>query len=92
MKEEDLKKILAEAIESYNRYRGPEAEARMVRVKYNELVVDFSGPFCWGCGTYEYFEDLIYEVRSISQVEMKVVSYEPLGAEKFRVKYLIGSF
>jgi len=89
MREEALKEIFLRAVDSYNRYRKPEAEASLVKVRGNELVVDFEGSFCWTCGVYDFFEDLIYEVKNLHQVEMKVLSYKPIGFEKYRVRYVI---
>jgi len=91
MTRKDLKKILLKAVESYNHYRKPEAKARLVRVRGNRFVVDFSAPFYWGCGIYDFFEDLTCEVKNLSQVEAKVLDSEPIGIEKYRVKYVIGS-
>jgi hypothetical protein len=51
------------AISEYNRYHGREAVARLVGFHENRLLVEFSGPFCYSCGMYDYFEDLIVELE-----------------------------
>jgi len=74
---EDLKRRIEEAIEEFNRYRSPEATAKLVKISKKNFKVDFSGPFCRTCGFYDYFDDLkiILEERGIlnkiSKVEEK---------------------
>jgi len=57
--------ILREAIKRYNRYRSPEATARLLEAKERIFAVEFSGSFCLTCGIYDWLEDLIYEIREL---------------------------
>ncbi|MFW6117193.1 MAG: hypothetical protein ACOC6G_01235 [Thermoproteota archaeon] len=41
------------AVKEYNRYRSPEAEASLVEIDDNEVMVDFEGSFCRTCETYD---------------------------------------
>jgi len=84
-----LKGSVLKAVETYNRYRSPEATAKLVKFEGNELVVDFGGTFCKGCGVYDYFEDFIYELKDMAGVQVEISSFEPKGTEGFRVKYTI---
>lgn len=86
----DLKKSIVEAIKTYNKYRSPEAEAKLIKYEDNELFIEFKGPFCQGCGVYDYFEDFIYELRDIVDVEMEIKDVEKMDEEAFRVQYGIG--
>ncbi len=79
------------ALKEYNRCRSPEATATLVEIDDDELILDFEGPFCRTCGTYDYLEDFIYELKRISDIGIKIASYENLGLEKIRVRYAIGS-
>ncbi len=77
------------AIEEYNRYHAPEAEAKLVEARGDTIVVEFRGSFCTTCGFYDYFDDLVYvledhgvrtyveEVRETG--EGAVVTYRLLG-------------
>jgi len=49
-----FEKAVAKAIETYNKYRSPEATARLVEMKGGELIIDFEGSFCRTCGVSEY--------------------------------------
>lgn len=49
--------IILETIEEYNRYRIPEAKARLVSLAGNKFKIEFTGSLCYTCGFYDYFED-----------------------------------
>jgi len=57
---EDVVEVVKEAVEAYNRYRTPEARARVVKVSGNDVTIEFTGPFCSSCGLYDWVEDLKY--------------------------------
>ena len=82
-----FEKAVSNAVESYNHFRRPEAVAKLVKLEKDELVVDFEGSFCRTCGTYDYFEDLIYEVKRLVDVEMEITGFENSGPERVRVRY-----
>jgi superoxide reductase len=53
------KAMVGKAIAEFNKYRSPEATARLVSLKGNLLEVEFAGHFCRTCGFYDYFEDFV---------------------------------
>ena len=53
----NLNELVLKAIEVYNRYRSPEATAKLVRIEKDNFVIEFEGAFCLGCGVRDYFED-----------------------------------
>jgi superoxide reductase len=77
----DLKKFkekIEEAIQEFNRYRSPEAKAKLVRIDRNKFKVEFSGTFCNTCGFYDYFDDLkiILEDKGIKSKVSKIEEKE----------------
>ena len=60
MSREELARILEEAIAEYNKYHAPEAVASLIEVHEKSFLVKFSGPFCYTCGFYDYFDDFKY--------------------------------
>ncbi|MFX0208537.1 MAG: hypothetical protein ACFFDT_21325 [Candidatus Hodarchaeota archaeon] len=52
------KKNMGKAIEEFNRYRSPEATARLISIDEKSFTIEFTGPFCATCGFYDYFDDL----------------------------------
>jgi superoxide reductase len=60
MNKQSLRKMVEEAIEEYNKYRSPEATAKLVSMNGKILRIEFLGPYCRTCGFYDYFEDFVY--------------------------------
>ena len=84
----NLKDTVLRVIEVYNRYRSPEATAKLVVVEKDGFVIDFEGSFCNSCGVIDYFEDFIYELETINkQFRVKVAETKPTGSQSFRVQY-----
>lgn len=84
MNEKSLKK----AIDNYNKYRSPEATARLINIKENEIEVEFEGPFCQSCGVWDWFEDLKYELEDVG-VKADISEAKQLDEFSYRVKFLI---
>ena len=85
-----LKNNVLQAIKVYNRFRSPEATAKLVGVKNNGFVIDFEGSFCRSCGIREYFEDLIYELKGINEkIFVELQETKPTGLNSYRVNYKI---
>ena len=82
-----FKDFVLKAIEEYNKYRSPEAKARLVKISRKEIVLDIEGSFCKTCGVYDYFEDFIYELQKLIDLKIKIASYKEHGPETIRVKY-----
>lgn len=86
---ESLKGAVFKAINEYNKYRSPEAKAKLVKINKKALVLDFEGTFCKTCGVYDYLEDFIYELRKFADVNMRIVSFREYKPETIRVKYAL---
>jgi len=83
-----LNDLLLRAIEVYNRYRSPEATAKLVGMEKDGFILEFKGPFCQSCGVNDYFEDFIHELEDISKsFRVEVRETEPSGPQTFRVRY-----
>jgi len=45
-----LKRIIEDAIETYNKFHKPEAEAKLIEIRNsNVFIVEFNGVFCFTC-------------------------------------------
>lgn len=86
-----IEEAISKAIERYNRYRSPEATAKLVKAGNGEFTVDFDGPFCRSCGVYDYFEDLIYGLKDLSNIQAEITGFESTESETIRVNYTIRS-
>jgi hypothetical protein len=88
MKKSALKSVIKKAIDEYNAYRSPEVIAKLIEINEENITVEFKGPFCKSCGIYDYFEDLIYELKNLTRdIEIEIKSIEGLKDEAFIVKY-----
>ncbi len=84
-----LKQIIHRAVKIYNRYRRPEAEAQILRVSEDKVVVEFRGSFCRTCGIRDWVEDFKYVLEDLG-VENELIEYiEPVEINK---DYRIGVF
>lgn len=70
---------LKEAVELYNKYRAPEANAEIVDINDEHLIVKFTGSFCMWCGVDEWIEDFKYVLEDVG-LKAELVEYqEPEG-------------
>ena len=76
-------KAIQNAVEDFNRYRVPEAEAEVLEVTKEGFKVRFKGTFCETCGFYDYFDDLKYILGDMFGQKSEITSIEeiPGGAE-----------
>jgi len=68
----ELRGLLSEAAEEYNRYRAPEAEAEVLGVEGDRFMVRFTGSFCYTCGFYDYFDDYAFLLEDDYGVRVRI--------------------
>jgi hypothetical protein len=75
-------------IEVYNRYRSPEATAKLVGMEKDGFIIEFEGSFCLSCNVNDCFEDFIHELETMTKsLRVEVKEIEPAGPQSFRVRY-----
>jgi hypothetical protein len=84
-----IKNIILKSILRFNEIRKPEAIAKLIKYKDKEFLVKFFGHMCFTCGTYDYFEDLMYELKEIG-INTKIKEFYNFG-DHFIVLYEIKS-
>lgn len=52
-----IKEKVVEVTEEFNKYRMPEAKARLISLCKKSFKMEFTGSFCRTCGFYDYFDD-----------------------------------
>jgi len=57
--------VVRKAEELYNRYRAPEAVARVLKIDGDRVVVRFTGSFHYSCGLYDWLEDMKYVLEDL---------------------------
>ncbi|MGC9072244.1 MAG: hypothetical protein ACP5HK_06090 [Acidilobus sp.] len=68
-----------EAIREYNKYRAPEAFARIVTRKRDVIYVVFDGSYCETCGLYDWVDDLKFVLEGKGLRTEIVKLHEPEG-------------
>jgi hypothetical protein len=85
-----LTELVSRAITDYNKYRSPEATAKLVKAEKDGFIIEFEGSFCKSCGVTEYFEDFIYDLEDITgSLRAEIKTVEPVGPQSFRVQYVV---
>lgn len=70
---EEIKYLARKAEELYNRYRAPEAVAKVVTVGDDKIAVEFYGTFCETCGLYDWIEDMKYVLKDLLKTNVDLV-------------------
>ncbi|MEM0202813.1 MAG: hypothetical protein QXO16_01055 [Archaeoglobaceae archaeon] len=58
------------AVEKFNTYHSPEANAEILGIEGDKVFVKMTGVFCISCGVFDYFEDIAIEA------DAEILSYE----------------
>jgi len=88
MERSQLQNRVEEAIVQFNRYRSPEAVAKLVSLGEDEIVLEIAGPYCQSCGLFDWFDDFTFELRAAGGPRATFACYEPAGREEaYRVTY-----
>ena len=79
---------LKESISEYNKYRTPEATAKLVSIDNKNLKIEFKGHFCFTCGFYDYFDDLrfLLEDNNIVTEIVKIDEIDQGAVVTFKIK------
>jgi hypothetical protein len=66
MSDSDLDALVKRSIALYNRTHSPNATAKLVILTPPMLIIQFSGAFCTGCGTYEITDTFADQLKILS--------------------------
>lgn len=90
---EDKFERLQRVIDEFNRLHGSEAEARIVAVDGDEVIIEFEGSFCATCGLYDYFDDIKWEALDfgpeIEPVEVVEAEEDEFEHGRYVVRYRV---
>ncbi len=63
------------------------AECEVLKADEHEIIIHFKGHICFTCGTYDYFEDLAYDLSDALGKKYILAEYEQLEDGTYIVKY-----
>jgi hypothetical protein len=85
-----LNDLVSRTIKIYNKYRSPEATAKLFGIKKDSFIIEFKGHFYQSCGVNDYFEDFIHELEDISkEFRVELEAAEPAGQQSYIVRYRV---
>ena len=88
--QQELEETVRKTVARYNRFRSPEAIAKLVSVSPGSVTIAFSGAFCSSCGVLGYVEGFIHDFGTLnSKVELKIDKTRQTGARSLEVDYKI---
>ena len=88
--QQELEELIRKTIMLYNRYRSPEAVAKVVTVAIDRVTISFSGSFCYSCGVMDYLEDFIHEFKILTdKAELKIDKTRQTSPRSFEADYKV---
>ena len=88
----ELEEFIRRAIMLYNRYRSPEAVAKVVSLRPEVVTLSITGSFCYSCGVLDYVEDFVHEFKLLTdKVELRVGKTRQATPRSFEVDYWVRS-
>jgi hypothetical protein len=86
----ELDELIRKTIILYNRYRSPEAVAKLVQVSPETVTIAFSGSFCYSCGVIDYIEDFAHEFKILTdKAELKIGKTRQTTPRSFEADFKI---
>ena len=86
----ELEELIRKTILLYNRYRSPEAIAKMVIVTPENVTIAFTGSFCYSCGVLDYLEDFVHEFKLLTgKAELKIGKTREINPRSFEADYRV---
>ena len=74
----------------YNRFRSPEAVAKIVLVTTENVTIAFSGSFCYSCGVMDYLEDFVHEFKMLTdKAKLKIGKTRQITPRSFEADYRV---
>ena len=86
----ELEELIRKTILLYNRYRSPEAIAKIVFVTPENVTIGFTGSFCYSCGVLDYLEDFVHEFKMLTgKAELKIGKTREINPRSFEADYRV---
>lgn len=86
----ELEEVIRKTVLLYNRYRSPEATAKVVNVTPAEVTIAFSGSFCYSCGVMDYLEDFVHEFKILTdKAKLKIDKTRQVNPRTFEANYKV---
>ena len=74
----NLKKTVSDSICEFNKYRAPEAVARLLNHDGESFTIEFMGSFCETCCFHNYFDDVRIVLADEFGLRMEIAEVEEI--------------
>jgi hypothetical protein len=86
----ELEEFIRSTVALYNRFRSPEAFAKVVIVTPEMITISFSGSFCYSCGVMDFLEDFVHEFKMLTnKAELKIDRTRQINPRTFEADYKV---
>ncbi len=86
----ELEEVVRKTVLLYNRYKSPEAIAKVVSVVPERVTIAFSGSFCYSCGVLDFLEDFVHEFKMLTdKAELKIDKTRQINPRTFEADYKV---
>ena len=86
----ELEELIRKTVTLYNRFRSPEAVAKIVIVTPENVTIAFTGSFCYSCGVIDYLEDFVHEFKMLTdKAELKIGKTREINPRSFEADYRV---
>ena len=86
----ELEELIRKTVMLYNRFRSPEAVAKIVLVTTENVTIAFTGSFCYSCGVMDYLEAFVHEFKMLTdKAELKIGKTREINPRSFEADYWV---
>jgi len=87
----DLEALVKRTIALYNRTHSPNTTAKFISLTSPLLIIQFSGVFCTGCGTFDITEGFAEQLKTLStgRTELKQTKTTQTNPRTIEATYTI---
>lgn len=86
----ELEEVVRKTVLLYNRYKSPEATAKVVSVALEKVTIAYSGSFCYSCGVLDFLEDFVHDFKMLTdKAELKIDKTRQVNPRTFEADYKV---
>lgn len=90
LSQQDLEDVVRKTVLLYNRYKSPEATAKVVSVTPEKVTITYSGSFCYSCSVVDFLEDFVHDFKMLTdKAELKIDKTRQVNPRTFEADYKV---
>ena len=86
----ELEEVVRKTVLLFNRFKSPEATAKVVSVTLDTVTISYSGSFCYSCGVTDFLEDFVHDFKMLTdRAELKIDKTRQVNPRTFEADYKV---